>query len=167
MAERSPEAPLAPFGVAIRAAIEESPDFASRAEFCRKMGIEQKTLRRYEIGEKSPKIQDVTRWAEALGVPVSRLITGAPPPESRVERERIEYPSLTEFLSGPEGQTCTPEEVEQLRSVQYSTGDPGTLAYHYLLLSIRAAAKGKAVRQPEATKVEVPEGAMRRRPKTK
>lgn len=64
---------LAPFGRRLRTAIAESPKFKNRADFLRRAGVEAVTMRRYETGERSPPLSEVTKWAALLGVSASYL----------------------------------------------------------------------------------------------
>jgi transcriptional regulator with XRE-family HTH domain len=58
---------LAPFGERLRIAIERSP-IKNRSAFTTAAPIQPAQLYRYETGEQSPRLEDVERWAELLGV---------------------------------------------------------------------------------------------------
>lgn len=74
---------LADFGRRLRSEIERSDRFGSRADFCRKLGIEGATLYRYENGERQPPLDLVQEFADKLGISIERL-AGPPTPETRI-----------------------------------------------------------------------------------
>lgn len=64
---------LTPFGVRLRAAIEASPKYTSRAHFLRTLHRDPAQVYRYETGEREPPFDIVKEFAEALGVSVADL----------------------------------------------------------------------------------------------
>lgn len=64
---------LAPFGVRLRAAIDASKKYETRADFLRRLGLDPAQIYRYETGERTPRFGLVQRMAAALGVSVADL----------------------------------------------------------------------------------------------
>jgi len=67
----------------------------TQAELAERLHIKQQEIARYEIGERSPKVDTIARMADALGCTVSYLIGRSPLPEGTLaeldpaERELI------------------------------------------------------------------------------
>lgn len=163
MSKRSPPAELTYFGESLRSAIEESPKYENRADFCRKLGITEKTLRRYEIGETSPPLDFIEMCARALECPIWRLVDSGDRNEI-LSQDPAEYPSLAEFLAGPEGSQCSAEEIVEMRSMYHSRRDPGIMSWHFMLMSIRARTSGRNIEPPPASPPAT--GFMARRKKS-
>lgn len=81
----------------LRAAIERSDRFENRAAFLRHHGLENTTLYRYEVGERTPGVDLVKAFAESLSVSVGELIGEVE--VQRVERDGSVSRALAEFLA--------------------------------------------------------------------
>jgi transcriptional regulator with XRE-family HTH domain len=95
---------------------------------------------------------------------LAEAVGAGPAPESSVERS---LPiALQDFLATKVGQTVTANEQESLLQMAASDGRPD---YAAKLAELRDPTAGlafpKTGREPEATKVELPEGVMRLKPR--
>jgi SOS-response transcriptional repressor LexA len=67
-------APDPELGRALREAMASHPELNKQAALARKAGVSQSTISRMRRGEVNPQSDNVRRVAEALGIPVSRLL---------------------------------------------------------------------------------------------
>ena len=108
-----------------------------QSEVADAIGVRPQTVYRYEKGLIAPSAEAAVRLAEVLGVTAKYLVTGE---EDGADTDAVgeeSYPALAEFLSGAEGQYCTPDEVAQLRAIRFKNW-PTAATYHYVLQGIRA-----------------------------
>ena len=120
----------------------------NRSQFQRALGVAYTTILHWEANRTAPLMTHLKAIASVTGVSINELSSDDPITETVLETEPA-YPALTAFLEGPEGQTATPDELEQLRAVRFRN-EPTPLSYHYLLASIRAGI-------PEAQQAEIAE----------
>lgn len=112
---------LTEFGKRLRAAIERSDAFESRAAFVRHHGLEGATLYRYEVGERPPPLPLVKEFAKSLGVSVSELVDDSPS-ESTLQRDEDLNRALEAFVAGfdpDDTRGPTPEEIAWLRRLSF------------------------------------------------
>ena len=55
----------------------------TQAELAKATKLDRKTIQRYELDKRQPKVEEVRKLAEALGVPQSELLEGSPPSLNR------------------------------------------------------------------------------------
>jgi hypothetical protein len=124
---------LAPFGIALREAIDESP-FKNRSAFLAAAGTQPPVLYRYETGEQSPRLDQVAEWAALLGCAPERLI-----PFIKRDDAVLPDPDLRDFLASEHGRQATPEERDTLTLVATRHGRARSHdTYRNLLALIRA-----------------------------
>jgi hypothetical protein len=124
---------LAPFGIALREAIDESP-FKNRSAFLAAAGTQPPVLYRYETGEQSPRLDQVAEWASLLGCAPERLI-----PFIKRDEVGLPDPDLRDFLASELGRQTTPEERDTLTLVATRHGRARSHeTYRSLLALIRA-----------------------------
>lgn len=104
---------LDPFGERLREMIARSDRVTSRADFARKAGLVEAQLYRYEKGEYSPRLSQLTDWAQIIGCSAADLIgvvalNQGDPPES-----------LAEFLADYAPANITPEEIDWLSQAPF------------------------------------------------
>lgn len=129
---------LAPFGVALREAIGASP-FKNRSAFLAAAGTQPPVLYRYETGEQSPRLDQISEWASLLGCPPERLIPFVKRPDPVPDVESVSNPELDEFLETDFGKQTTPEERETLAMLTRRHGTPrGVETYYTLISTLRA-----------------------------
>jgi hypothetical protein len=127
---------LAPFGIALREAIDESP-FKNRSAFLAAAGTQPPVLYRYETGEQSPRLDQIAEWAALLGCAPERLIPFVKRSEAREDtRDVARDPDLLEFLATDLGSQTTTEERETLALLSARHGRPRGLETYYSLISL-------------------------------
>lgn len=127
---------LAPFGIALREAIDASP-FKNRSAFLAAAGTQPPVLYRYETGEQSPRLDQITEWAQLLGCAPDRLVPF-------MRRESLAEggasadanPELEEFLQSDFGKQITPEERATLELLLARHGRPKGVETYYSLISL-------------------------------
>lgn len=124
---------LAPFGVALREAIDASP-FKNRSAFLAAAGTQPPVLYRYETGEQSPRLDQIVEWATLLGCSPERLIPFVRP--DREVEEATPHPLLLEFLETELGKETTEAERATLARVTRTHGRPRGIETYYTLISL-------------------------------
>ena len=142
---------LVPWAARLRAAIEASGRFDSRADFLRKLGHEPSTIYRYEMGDRQPPLDLLREFAAALGVSVGELLG-----EERDEGdERGDTRGWASFVSRGyldffRARGVTAEQIEHGRRTPFR-GGPGVSDYVRIFESmLREAAPNEAPEMPEA-----------------
>ena len=57
----------------------------TQPELAERIGVHEATVRRWELGERKPSINDVQKLATVLGVPVTELLSDSPAPAPVVQ----------------------------------------------------------------------------------
>ena len=89
----------------------------TQAELAYRVGMHELSISRYELDKRQPKVEEVRKLAEALGVPQSELLDGSPLPPHRwiltirivdeLKEEVIDlnntFPPTSQILTSPQG----------------------------------------------------------------
>lgn len=151
---REATVPLTEFGERLRAAIDRA-GFKNRNQFLRTAGLENVTVRRWEIGESDPSGPLLLRAANALGVTTQFLLTGSDEAAARGSSYVVRpiNPTLRELLDSPLGKKYPAEVIAPVAAIDFKNVPITHSGFLQLLDSELAKQRGKAIESPA---IEVP-----------
>lgn len=116
----------------LRELILISQDIANRADLCRKVGINDSNLYKYETGQNIPPLALLLDIAKLLGVTLDQLYP------TELTTQEPTHAGWRKFRASEIGQTLTDEELADLAAVRFRNRVPTAEFYQLLLIGHRS-----------------------------